>query len=85
MEFIGRMSTSYLTIADALREKGWRHMKRGLEHRAAGREEWAKGSFSKAHRKFERAKLFDRPPLDPILERNVQSLADNIARVILGA
>jgi hypothetical protein len=73
---------TYLTIADAFRENGWRHMTRGYAHRAAGREEWAKGSFAKAHRNFERAKILDGIGVAGMREQ-IQALADNVGATIL--
>jgi hypothetical protein len=66
----------YLTVADTLRENGWRHMTRGYAHRAAGRGDWAKGSFAKAHRNFERASLLEGNSLPPEVQASVQDFAD---------
>jgi hypothetical protein len=75
----------YLTVADGLRENGWRHMTRGYAHRAAGREEWAKGSFAKAQRNFERASLGDVNSLPPEMRASVQDFADRVANSIMSS
>src|ERR1700674_3142545 len=49
----------YFSLADTVRENGWRHMDRALMHREAGHEDWAQGSFRKAIRNFDRADKLD--------------------------
>ena len=75
--------SEYLTIADCLRENGWRHMTRGYEHRAAGREDWAKGSFAKARRNFARASLLEENSLPLEVRAKAQDLADRVAATIM--
>lgn len=66
-----------MTLADDLRENGWRHITRGLAHRAAGREDWAHGSFVKAQRNFQGARELDIN--DPRLRAVTDTVADRIA------
>ena len=77
-------SYRYLTMAETLRENGLRHTQRGFAHRAAGREDWAQGSFAKAHRNFESAKMFDGiGAADEVMREQIKSLADKFSDAIL--
>jgi hypothetical protein len=73
----------FMSLADAIRDNGWRHMKRGYAHRAAGHMDWAKGSFAKAQRNFERASLLEGNSLPLEMRASVQDFADRVANSIM--
>lgn len=46
---------TYWTLAEDIRQNGYRHMRRAAEHAAAGRFDYADGSAIKASRNFAKA------------------------------
>lgn len=71
--------TEYLSVAECLRQNGYRHYCNGMKYLRQGLTQHARGSFVKAQRNYDRAKLME--PVAPKWFLN--ALARNVADTIM--
>lgn len=72
----------YLTVAECLRQNGYRHYCNGMKYLEQGLTQHARGSFAKAQRNYDRADILS---YDPVFwGEHMDSLARNVAATVIG-
>lgn len=74
-------NTQYLSVAECLRQNGYRHYCNGMKYLEQGLTQHARGSFAKAQRNYDRADILS---FDPVFwGEHMDALARNVAEQLL--
>lgn len=74
------MSYKYITVEEAIRLNGDRHLQRANRYLADENFEFAEGSLAKAEKNYSKANILR---IDPIFDNILKDLSDRIADSIL--